>query len=65
MTRPLSMTGAHPAWQMMAEMHRPTGAALQAEIRRLAEQGLKPHDISAVLRVGVAAVVQALREVAV
>ncbi len=62
---PFELTGAHGAWQMLANMHRPTdGETLQAECRRLRDGGLKPHDIANVLRLGLGAVEQALREAA-
>jgi hypothetical protein len=62
--RTFDLAGAHGAWQMMAAtMHRPNDAAgLAAAARELASQGLKAHDIAASLRIGVAAVEQALRE---
>lgn len=45
------------------DTHRPTdGETLQAEIRRLHSTGLKPRDIADSLRIGLAAVQQALRE---
>lgn len=62
--RPLNMpAGSHCAWQMLAEMHRPTdSAAIAAEIRRLRQTGLTVHDVAAALHLGVAAVQQALRD---
>jgi hypothetical protein len=43
------------------DMFKPTDpAAIVSEIRRLNRDGLKPHDIAATLRIGVAAVEQAL-----
>lgn len=43
------------------EQHRPTdGEALQAECRRMHREGLKPRDIAVALKIGVAAVLQAL-----
>ena len=63
--RPFDITGAHGAWQMLANMHRPTDpTALAGEIRRLHGTGLTPRDIAATLRLDMAAVLQALREVA-
>jgi hypothetical protein len=62
MTRPALPVGAHGDWQLLAQMHRPPD--ITEAVRRLAAQGLKPHDIAAALRIGVAAVEQALREVA-
>ena len=48
-------------WTHLAQMHRPTGPiAIAAAVRQLAAQGLKPHDISATLHLGIAAVNQAL-----
>jgi hypothetical protein len=58
--RPFDLTGAHGAWQMAAEMHKPDD--IPAAVRKLAAQGLKHHDIAAALRIGVAAVEQALRQ---
>jgi hypothetical protein len=47
------------------DQHRPTdGENMQAECRRLRDSGLMVHDIAVTLRIGVAAVHQALREVA-
>jgi hypothetical protein len=44
-------------------MYRPTdGEALQAECRRLRDSGLKPLDIANVMRLGLGAVLQALRD---
>jgi DNA-directed RNA polymerase specialized sigma24 family protein len=60
MTRPLNMKGAHPAWSMMANLHRPPDVTVA--IRTLAAQGLKRHDIAERLGVGVGAVEEALRE---
>jgi DNA-directed RNA polymerase specialized sigma24 family protein len=54
------MTGAHGAWRMAAEMHRPTD--IPAVVRQLAAQGLKQFDIAERLGVGVGAVEEALRE---
>jgi hypothetical protein len=64
MNRQFNMpAAAHPSWQMMANTHRPTdGDALQAEIRRLRQTGLTAHDIASTLRMGVAAVEQALQQ---
>jgi hypothetical protein len=46
------------------DQHRPTdGETMQAEIRHLHSTGLTVRDIAAALRIGVAAVEQALREV--
>jgi hypothetical protein len=43
------------------DQHRPTDSqAITAEIRRLRLTGLTPRDIATALRIGVAAVVQAL-----
>jgi hypothetical protein len=50
-------------WRLLADMHRPTDAAqITATIRHLHESGLKPHDIANVMRLGLGAVLQALRE---
>jgi hypothetical protein len=49
--RPFDLTGAHGAWQMLANI-------------RLRDSGLTAHDIVVVLRIGVAAVLQSLREAA-
>jgi hypothetical protein len=57
--KPLNMAGAHPAWAMMANLHRPPDVT--EAIRALAAQGLKPYDIASSLRIGVVAVEQALR----
>jgi hypothetical protein len=47
------------------DQHRPTdGEAVQAECRRLRETGLTPHDIANVLKIGLGAVQQALRDAA-
>lgn len=55
------LTGAVAAIDEQATLHRPTDqAAVMATVRALAAQGLKPHDISDALRIGVAAVSQAL-----
>jgi hypothetical protein len=63
--RPFDLTNAHGTWHMLAQMHRPTdGETLQAECRRLRDSGLLVHDIATHLRIGVAAVQQALSEVA-
>ena len=43
------------------DQHRPTDqAGITAAVRELAAQGFKPHDISVTLRIGLAAVMQAL-----
>jgi hypothetical protein len=48
-------------WRLLADMHKPTDPAMIVnEIRRLNRDGLSPHDIAATLRIGVAAVEQAL-----
>jgi hypothetical protein len=61
--RPIDLTGAHGTWQMLANMYRPTdGEALQAECRRLRDSGLTAHDIASVMRLGLGAVLQALRD---
>jgi hypothetical protein len=41
MTRPLNMTGAHGAWQMMAEMRKPTDPAAANLIPLFAEEARK------------------------
>lgn len=47
------------------DTHRPTdGEALQAEIRRLHQTGLTARDIANSLRLGLGAVLEALREIA-
>jgi hypothetical protein len=46
------------------DQYRPTDCEMQAEIRRLSGDGMKPRDISDSLRIGLAAVHQALGEVA-
>jgi hypothetical protein len=58
------MTGAHGAWQLMAQLRAPLQKTVDVPtaVRRLAAQGLKPHNIAACLRVDVAAVEQALRQ---
>lgn len=59
------MSPAPYDWRKLAELHKPTDAAQIAEtIRHLHESGLKPHDIANVMRIGLGAVLQALREVA-
>lgn len=51
--------------QMMANLHRPTEPErIAAEIRRLRATGLTEYDIAAALRIGVAAVRQALGQAA-
>jgi len=50
-------------WRLLADTHKPTDAAqITAAIRHLHQSGLKPHDIASVMRVGLGAVLQALRE---
>lgn len=54
-----------PAWAALygRDQHRPTDIMVMAdEIRRLHGTGLKPRDIADSLRIGIAAVTQALRE---
>lgn len=47
------------------DQHRPTdGKTMQAEIRHLHSTGLTVHDIASTLRIGVAAVQQALKDAA-
>jgi hypothetical protein len=61
-TRPSKPAHGSYDWtQFLAQMHRPTGEALQAEIRRMHSTGLTDRDIAASLRIGVGAVQQALR----
>jgi hypothetical protein len=58
--KPVNLTGD---WGLLAAMHKPTdGDALQAEIRLLHQGGLKPRDISNTLRLGLGAVLEALRQ---
>ena len=46
-----------------ANFHRPTDPTeLEAEMRRLRAEGLKPRDISVALRLDLGAVLNALRE---
>lgn len=47
-------------WGLLARMHQPSDVS--DAVRKLAAQGLKPHDIASSLRIGVAAVEQALRD---
>lgn len=59
------MSPAPYDWRKLAEIHKPTDAAqIGATIRHLHESGLKPHDIANVMRLGLGAVLQALREAA-
>jgi len=59
--RPFNIQGAHGAWQMAANMNRPTdGAALLAEIRRLHTAGLSTHVIAHRLCISVKSVLDAL-----
>lgn len=52
--------GSHPSWRLLADLNRPPD--ITVAVRTLAAQGLKAHDISAQLHIGVAAVEQALSE---
>jgi hypothetical protein len=62
---PLNMAGAHGAWQMNANLHRPTDpAGLAAAARDLAATGLKPRDIASHLGLTETAVSQLLRNAA-
>jgi hypothetical protein len=57
------MNAEDTSYRYRAEKHRPTDSRdVAAEVRRLHSQGLKVHDIAAILRLGVGAVLQALRE---
>lgn len=48
-------------YRLLAQQHRPTDqAALAVEVRRLAQQGLKPLDIAAALNLTCAAVERVL-----
>jgi hypothetical protein len=52
-------------WRLLADTHKPTDAAqIAATIRHLHESGLKPHDIANVMRLGLGAVLQALKDAA-
>ena len=65
MSRPFNMpAAAHGAWALMAQLREPLPKQIDipSSVRRLAAQGLKPHNIAACLRVDVAAVEQALRQ---
>jgi hypothetical protein len=55
-------SGSHGSWMLAAELHKPDGDALQAEIRRLRQTGLKSYDIASTLHIGVAAVEQVLSD---
>ncbi len=56
------MTHLTGDWGLLAEMHKPTDpAAIAAEIRRLRATGLTPRDIANTLRLGLGAVLDALR----
>lgn len=61
------MTNAqwHSQWQLSANLHRPTDSrAMAAEIRRLRGEGLMPRDIADTLRLGLGAVLEALKDAA-
>jgi hypothetical protein len=64
--RPITLPpGAHSAWHMLAEMHKPADqGAIETEIRRLHGTGLSARDISSALRLDIAVVLQALRATA-
>ena len=53
----------HHDWRLLADAHKPTDpAALAAEIRHMADRGLKPFDISQTMRVDLGLVRAALTE---
>jgi len=50
-------------WRQLAELHRPTdGAVMVAAIQKMHQSGLTARDISDTLRIGLAAVHQALNQ---
>jgi hypothetical protein len=61
--RPITLPpGAHSAWQLLADMHKPADqGAIAQEIRRLHATGLKSRDIAQALRLDIAVVLEALR----
>lgn len=55
----------HPAWELLANQHRPSDpVAIASEIRRLHASGLTPRDVSVALRIDMGAVLEALRAAA-